>query len=423
MSTDMATIELQNVSKTFSHQSFETGSHVSRTTMRQQSDRAFAERVINQAESERDAHRQAGSKIVALDHVSLVIPNGQTLAVVGPSGCGKSTLLRVIAGLEGDYSGRVLYDGLDMQTVQVKDRYIGMVFQSYALYPHFKGEGNLGFFFKVHKVSDMETQERIRITSEIMGIGFDALLERKPGTLSGGQQQRVAIGRAIVRNPQLFLFDEPLSNLDAKLRVQTRLEIKRLLHRFQITSIYVTHDQVEAVALSDLIAVMRAGRIEQMGDYATLRDSPATAFVAGFLGTPPMNLISGGVIADGVLRLSHYAFPLPDTLKPQVQAGQALTLGLRPEVIQLISSSSTPVTNPAKPGIHLQGTVDMVEPDFAHQQQVIYVRVDDGSGAISFAVTAELDAAIVGATVEVVFPPDQLYFFDSATEKRIGNTL
>jgi ABC-type sugar transport system ATPase subunit len=415
----MATIELQDVSKIFSRQAFESGAHVNRLAMSKQADKAFAERVISQAEAERDTRQSQSSKIVALDHISLTIPNGQTLAVVGPSGCGKSTLLRVVAGLEGDFSGKVLFDGVDMQTVPVKDRYIGMVFQSYALYPHFKGQGNLGFFFKVHKIDDKETQERIRITSEIMGIGFDTLLERKPGTLSGGQQQRVAIGRAIVRNPQLFLFDEPLSNLDAKLRVQTRLEIKRLLHRFQITSIYVTHDQVEAIALSDLIAIMRAGRVEQMGDYATLRDRPATSFVAGFLGTPPMNLLASGAIADGALRLGEHSFPLPDSLSGQVQSSQAITLGIRPEAVQLISSSSTTVTRPAGAGVHLRGQVEMVEPDFAHQAQVVYVRSGDGPAAITFAVTTELDAAITGATVDVVFPHDQLYFFDTASERRL----
>lgn len=195
-------------------------------------------------------------QIKALDEVTLTVPNGQTLTVVGPSGCGKSTLLRVVAGLNQEYSGQIFYDDQEMTNAPPKDRYIGMVFQNYALYPHFEGHGNLSFFFRLRKISDQETEERIRITSEIMGIGFNQLLYRKPGTLSGGQQQRVAIARAIVRNPRLFLFDEPLSNLDAKLRTQTRIEIKRLLQRFAITAIYVTHDQVEAMALGDQVAVM-----------------------------------------------------------------------------------------------------------------------------------------------------------------------
>ena len=413
----MATIELRDVSKAFDRSSVSVGGHINRVGMDKQADRAFAERIVSQAEAEHDAHLAHGSKILALDHVSLTIPNGQTMVIVGPSGCGKSTLLRVVAGLE-DYQGQILYDGVDMINTPTKDRYIGMVFQNYALYPHFKGQGNLGFFFKVRKIDDKEAEERIRITSEMMGIGFDALLDRKPGTLSGGQQQRVAIARAIVRKPQLFLFDEPLSNLDAKLRMQTRLEIKRLLHRFQITSIYVTHDQVEAIALSDLIVVMRAGKVEQVGDYTTLRDTPATSYVAGFLGTPPMNLLSGGTITDGTLHVGEYAFPLPNSLKGQAQTGQAVTLGIRPEAVQLLSSSNSMVTHPIKDGVRLRGQVEMVEPDFSRQTQLVYVR----SGELAFAVVTDLDAAIVGATVEVAFPLDQLYFFDTQSEKRLLST-
>jgi sn-glycerol 3-phosphate transport system ATP-binding protein len=225
----------------------------------------------------------------------------------------------------------------------------------------------------------------------------------------------VAIARAIVRNPQLFLFDEPLSNLDAKLRVQTRLEIKRLLHKFAITSIYVTHDQVEAIALSDVIAVMRAGRVEQLGAYQDLRENPATAFVAGFLGAPPMNLLAGGIVADGALRLGEIAVPLPDAIRPRIQAGQTLTLGVRPEAIQLNSASNSASVGVAGPGIVLRGQVEMIEPDFAHQAQVVYIR----AGELAFAIITALDAAIVGATVEVTLPGDQLYFFDAASEQRI----
>jgi ABC-type sugar transport system ATPase subunit len=410
----MATIELRDISKTFDRAAFGTGGNITRIGMDKQADRAFAEKVVSQAEAENDAHKSQSARTQALDHVSLTIPDGQTLVIVGPSGCGKSTLLRVVAGLES-FDGQVLYDDVDMVNTPTKDRYIGMVFQSYALYPHFKGQGNLGFFFKVHKIDDKAAEERIRITSEVMGIGFDALLDRKPGTLSGGQQQRMAIARAIVRNPQLFLFDEPLSNLDAKLRVQTRLEIKRLLHRFQITSIYVTHDQLEAIALSDLIAVMRAGKVEQVGDYATLRDAPATSFVAGFLGIPPMSLLSGGTVADGALHVGEYTFALPNSIKPLVQTGQALTLGIRPEAAQLLSASNSMVTRPAGESVRVHGQVEMVEPDFARQVQTIYVR----AGEFSFAVETALDAAIVGATVEVGFPPDRLYFFDTQSEKRI----
>jgi len=415
----MSTIELQDVSRHFNRSQLGAGfSRRGYQATGGQADRAFAERVVNQAEIESASHTQAqvnSGEIMALDHINLTIPDGQTLAVVGPSGCGKSTLLRVVAGLDTAFSGRVLYDGEDVEKVPTKDRYIGMVFQSYALYPHFKGQGNLGFFFKLHKVDDKVAEERIRITSEMMGIGFDALLDRKPGTLSGGQQQRVAIARAIVRSPRLFLFDEPLSNLDAKLRVQTRIEIKRLLHRFGITAIYVTHDQIEAIALSDTVAVMRAGKVEQVGEYMALHDKPSTSFVAGFLGMPPMNLLAGGTVTDGALQLGERRFELPDGIRSQLQTGQPVTLGIRPEAIRLVWASNTTGSRPVGEGVRLRGVVHMIEPDFAHQTQTVYIH----AGALEFSVITDLDAAIVGATVEVSFPRDQLYFFDTVTERRI----
>lgn len=350
--------------------------------------------------------------VVALDHVNLTILDGQTLAVVGPSGCGKTTLLRVVAGLEKDFAGRVFYDGEEMTGVSPGDRYIGMVFQNYALYPHFEGRGNLSFFFWVHKVPDEETEERIRITSEMMGIGFKELLGRKPGVLSGGEQQRLAVARAIVRKPRLFLFDEPLSNLDAKLRAQTRIEIKRLLHRFQITAIYVTHDQAEAIALSDQMAVMREGRIEQVGAYQELRQDPINAFVAGFLGSPPMNLLTGGTVANGMLYLGEITVPLPDAVKSQVRSGQKVILGVRSAAACLICGDQ-----PLPEGVRLCGAVEVVEPDFPHRTQLVYVR----TGAFSYAATGNVDASLnVGDEVEVVFSADQLYFFDGESEQRIG---
>ncbi|MFN2269751.1 MAG: ABC transporter ATP-binding protein [Anaerolineae bacterium] len=350
--------------------------------------------------------------VTALDHLNLTVPDGQTIAVVGPSGCGKSTLLRVAAGLETDFTGRVFYDDVDMMEVPPGDRYIGMVFQNYALYPHFKSQENLSFFFRMHKAPAEEEQERIRITSEMMGIGFNELLKRKPGTLSGGERQRVAIARAIVRRPRLFLFDEPLSNLDAKLRVQTRVEIKRLLHRFQITSLYVTHDQTEAIALGDQIAVMRAGTIEQVGSYQEVWQNPVNAFVAGFLGTRPMNLFAGGAVVDGVLHFEEMAVPLPDAIGAQVDAGQRLILGVHAEAASLVYGD-----RPAPEGIHLRGLVEIIEPDFGHRLQMVYVR----TGKFAYAVSGPLDPALdIGAEVSVVFPTDRLYFFDGESERRIG---
>jgi multiple sugar transport system ATP-binding protein len=368
-------------------------------------------KIYRRPREEQDSADDTGP-IMALDGVNLIVPDGQIVAVVGPSGCGKTTLLRVTAGLETGFSGRVFYDDKDMADVAVGDRYIGMVFQNYALYPHFEGRGNLSFFFRMHRASDEEMEERIRITSETMGVGFKELLRCKPGVLSGGQQQRLAVARAIVRRPNLFLFDEPLSNLDAKLRVQTRGEINRLLHRFQITAIYVTHDQVEAIALGDLIAVMREGRIEQIGPYQELRENPVNAFVAGFLGPWPMNLFAGGVIDDGQLWFADMAVPLPDNVSTQVNSGQSLMLGVHPESANLVSAGQ-----PLPDGIHLRGVVEVIEPDFGRRVQTAYVR----TGESVYAATGPLDLTLgMGAEVDVVFPTDRLYFFDGESELRIG---
>ena len=408
----MSTIRLQDVTRIYARPSRSDGLVRNRGPAGGQIDRAFADRAAAQAARERDGLYQHEGPVVALDRVNLTIPDGRTLAVVGPSGCGKTTILRVVAGLDTGYTGRVFYDDEDVRDVPPKDRTIGMVFQNYALYPHFTGRGNLGFFFRVRRAPDAEAEERIRATSEIMGIGFDELLRHRPGLLSGGEQQRVAVGRALVRNPRLLLFDEPLSNLDARLRVQTRVEIKRLLRRFQITAIYVTHDQVEAIALGDQVAVMRAGRIEQVGPYDELRQSPANAFVAGFLGRSPMNLLAEGTVGDDGLHLGEIVVPLPDAVRAGIHAGQELTLGVRPEAACIVGSD-----RPLPQGVHLQGIVEVVEPDFAHRTQLVYAR----AGALSYAATGELDTSLnVGDEVEVVLPTDGLYFFDGESGRRIG---
>jgi ABC-type sugar transport system ATPase subunit len=404
----MATIQLLDVSRTYAGTPFLAPTVRGRGLVDSQVDRAYSARVAAQQALGASGR---GGKVAALDHVNLIVPDGETLSIVGPSGCGKSTLLRIVAGLDPEFKGQVLYDERDMRDVPPRDRYIGMVFQNYALYPHFRGHGNLSFFFRLHKRTDEETEERIRATSEIMGIGFEELLRRKPGTLSGGQQQRVAIGRAIVRNPVLFLFDEPLSNLDAKLRVQTRVEIKRLLRRFQITAIYVTHDQVEAITLGDRIAVMREGRIEQVGNYQELVDAPATAFVAGFLGQPPMNLFSGGSVQDGALCWEQIKVVLPERIRSQVVEGQSLILGARAERAEI---QVAPM--PAVSGLALQGSVATIEPDFGRGTQWVYFQ----SGPFFYAARASLDLSMdVGDEVRVVFPEESLYFFDGQDERRL----
>ena len=350
------------------------------------------------------------SGIRALDHVNLKIPNGRTFVIVGPSGCGKSTLLRVVAGLIHDYSGQVLYDEEDMREIPPKDRYIGMVFQNYALYPNFKNEGNLSFFFQMHKISDEETYERIQYTSELMGIGFKDLLPRKPGTLSGGERQRVAIARAIVRAPRLLLFDEPLSNLDAKLRVQTRIEIKRLLRRFSITTLYVTHDQVEAIALADQIVVMHEGRIEQTGPYQDLIENPVNMFVAGFFGVPPMTLFSGGFVSGSRLAVEDDLIPLPERILPLVQNDQAVTWGIRPEAVTVSAEAPPPG------GVQLAGAVESLESDFVHHTQLVQIRTREWLywGYCPLSVTLQ-----IGQRVYARLDPERFYFFDTQSGTRI----
>ncbi len=360
--------------------------------------------------NQEDLPVKTAAGVKALDCVNLTVPDGQTFVIVGPSGCGKSTLLRVVAGIERSYTGTITYDGEDMQNVPTRERYIGMVFQNYALYPNFTGEGNLSFFFRMHKIGDEVTRERIRYTSEVMGIGFKELLPRSVGTLSGGEKQRVAIGRAIVRGPHLFLLDEPLSNLDAKLRAQTRSEIKRLLHRFGITSLYVTHDQVEAIALADEIVIMHGGRIEQVGTYESLMEHPVNTFVAGFLGLPPMSLFPGGFISGNKLVLDEYLIPLPKLIFSLVQDKQAVTLGTRPEAVSI--SADLTSTN----GIRLRGEVEAFEADYAHRIQIVHLRT--GSWRYSGLCPLEPKLAI-GQRVQAQIDPEKLYFFDSKSGLRL----
>src|SRR5215207_8318594 len=391
----MAKIQLRDVSLSYP------------TPQRNPSPRLFE---VRKEQIQEDLPADSAKGVMALDHVDLTVPNGRTFVVVGPSGCGKSTLLRVVAGLTKHYSGQVLYDGEDVHSLEPKDRRIGMVFQGYALYPSFDGQGNLSFFFKVNQISDEETRERIQYTSELMGIGFKDLLPRRPGTLSGGEKQRVAIARAIVRAPRLLLLDEPLSNLDAKLRVQTRTEIKRLLRRFSITSLYVTHDQVEAIALADQIVVMHQGRIEQVGTYQDITENPVNLFVAGFLGLPPMNLLSGGHTSGSILVLGDALIPLPERLLPLIQNDQPVTWGIRPEAVH-ISAGSVPTG-----GFQLPAVVESFEADYAHRTQTVHLR----TGAWNYSGVCPLDEIYrVGQLVHAQPDPERLYFFDTNSGRRL----
>jgi multiple sugar transport system ATP-binding protein len=263
----------------------------------------------------------------AIKGVSVEIENGEFVVLVGPSGCGKSTLLRMIAGLEGITSGAIQIGTHIVNELPPKDRDIAMVFQNYALYPHMTVAQNMGFALKLKRMPKPDIKARVDRAARILGL--ENLLERHPRQLSGGQRQRVAMGRAIVRDPAVFLFDEPLSNLDANLRVQMRSEIKELHQRLKTTTIYVTHDQIEAMTMADKIVVMRDGNIEQMGSPLDLYDRPNNIFVASFIGSPAMNLIKGSMTADGFR--TEDGIVLPTSGRP----GNAAIYGIRPENIHL----------------------------------------------------------------------------------------
>ncbi len=310
-----------------------------------------------------DADGSEDDLIYALNGIDLQIDDGESLSVLGPSGCGKTALLRVLAGLEILDEGKVLFDGEDVTTVGPQDRNVAMVFQDYALYPHWQSEDNLGFFFQMHQRKH-EIPERIRITARVMGLGFETLLSQKPPKLSGGQQQRVAIARAIIRDPRTFLFDEPLSNLDATVRARTRVEIRRLIQRFGITSVYVTHDQSEAFTMGDRIAVMHEGRILQVDTRHQLIERPLNLFVADFITVPAMNLLPGVVYREYVEIHDRKITPPPIVLQ-QYQA-ERVTIGIRPTDVVLRSENEED-TIPAK--------IETVEPLMSDRAVLLTVRV------------------------------------------------
>jgi sn-glycerol 3-phosphate transport system ATP-binding protein len=276
-----------------------------------------------------DRVRKAFGDREVVHGVSCEIADGELVVVVGPSGCGKSTLLRMVAGLETVTAGTVAIDGRVVNGIEPKDRDIAMVFQNYALYPHMSVYDNMAYGLRMRHMSRAEIKSRVGRAAEILQL--DGLLQRKPRQLSGGQRQRVAMGRAIVRDPKVFLFDEPLSNLDAQLRVQMRVEIKRLQQELATTSLYVTHDQVEAMTLADRLIVMNAGNVDQIGRPLDLYERPATAFVAGFIGSPAMNLIPGRLDGNNV-SIADALFPLA---APNGAADRRVLVGMRPEHLDL----------------------------------------------------------------------------------------
>ncbi len=286
----------------------------------------------------RDVRKSFGSTQV-LHGVSIEIADGEFTVLVGPSGCGKSTLLRMLAGLEEIDQGEIAIGSRVVNKVPPKQRDIAMVFQNYALYPHMTVRDNMAFSLKLARAPQAAMDERVNRAASILGLA--GLLDRYPRQLSGGQRQRVAMGRAIVRDPQVFLFDEPLSNLDAKLRVQTRAELKDLHQRLRTTTIYVTHDQIEAMTMADKIVVMNGGRVEQIGTPLALYDHPANQFVAGFIGSPSMNFIPGTVEAAGFRAEGGSLWPLPPS--GANQNGRPVVYGVRPEHLQLSPGGGVPL--------------------------------------------------------------------------------
>jgi multiple sugar transport system ATP-binding protein len=299
--------------------------------------------------------------IIVVDNLSLEINDREFIVIVGPSGCGKTTTLRMIAGLEEITAGEIYINNRLINDLPPKERNIAMVFQNYALYPHMKVAGNMGFGLKMRKVSKKETLQRVDQTAEILGI--KNLLDRKPKQLSGGQKQRVALGRAIVRNPDVFLFDEPLSNLDAKLRVQMRTELKKLHERLQATTIYVTHDQVEAMTLGHRIIIMKDGLVQQIGEPLELYNKPANHFVAGFIGSPSMNFIPCVLRVEGsdwLIETEDFKIRLPKSNASDLNSfkQQELWLGIRPENIYEKSACEDPLSATNA----IRAKVEVIEP-------------------------------------------------------------
>jgi multiple sugar transport system ATP-binding protein len=361
---------------------------------------------------------QNGAAAAAVQAINLEIESGEFMVLVGPSGCGKSTTLRLVAGLEEIDSGSVSIDGRVVNTVPPKDRDIAMVFQNYALYPHMSVYENMAFGLKLRKIPKAEIDARVREASALLGL--DAYLGRKPKALSGGQRQRVAVGRAIVRKPKVFLFDEPLSNLDAKMRASMRTEIARLHARLGATMIYVTHDQVEAMTMGDRICVMKDGRIMQVAEPLTLYKEPANLFVAGFIGSPTMNFFRGRVqrgpgetlslVLKGEGESAPVCIPLTGHLAEDAKAhaGGELILGLRPENFQ-----EAPTSGQDRAAV-LEAVIDVAEPMGA--ETYLYLKTP----ACSFVARVKPSAQqSPGQRVTLALDLSQAHLFDPQTEKRL----
>ncbi|HJU16691.1 MAG TPA: sn-glycerol-3-phosphate ABC transporter ATP-binding protein UgpC [Stellaceae bacterium] len=349
-------------------------------------------------------------EVHAVRDVNLDIRDKEFVVLVGPSGCGKTTTLRMVAGLESITSGRVLIDDRLINDLPPMDRDIAMVFQNYALYPHMSVYDNMAFGLRMRKFDRREIQERVQQAAEILGI--ENYLQRKPRQLSGGQRQRVALGRAIVRHPQVFLFDEPLSNLDAKLRVQMRVELKKLHDRLGTTAMYVTHDQVEAMTLGDRVVVMKDGVVQQVGEPLELYNQPANLFVAGFLGSPAMNFARAGVVEEnGALWVEEEGLririPEDSAARLRRHTGKEVTLGIRPEDLWVATADDPPEFS-------FGATVEVIE----KLGSEILLDVTAGRNTMVAAVDPRVRVT-VRDRLRLALNPERLHFFDTISEMAI----
>jgi sn-glycerol 3-phosphate transport system ATP-binding protein len=333
------------------------------------------------------------NKVPTVHGVDLTIGNGEFVVLLGPSGCGKSTLLRMIAGLEEITRGEIAIDGKVVNKLEPRERGCAMVFQNYALYPHMTVAENIGYALKVAGMCKVERRQRVQQVAESLGLA--AFLDRKPGTLSGGQRQRVAIGRAMIREPKVFLFDEPLSNLDAKLRAQMRIEIRRLHQKLGVTSVFVTHDQVEAMTLADRLVVLNQGRIEQIGTPTEVYRRPASRFVAGFIGAPSMNFMAGILAKDGRIGIG-------------TGAGTPVTIGVRPDEIKLVDA-------PLKGALDFE--VELVEE--LGTGQVLYGRSGELEMTVMRNGNSEAGLPKPGQRLFLKIPMTSVHLFEAESGRRI----
>ncbi len=346
----------------------------------------------------------------AVKNVNLEIRDREFVVLVGPSGCGKTTTLRMVAGLEAVSAGEILIGDTLVNELPPMDRDIAMVFQNYALYPHMSVYDNMAFGLKMRKFARVEIEKRVREAADILGI--ENLLQRKPRQLSGGQRQRVALGRAIVRHPQVFLFDEPLSNLDAKLRVQMRVELKKIHERLGTTAIYVTHDQVEAMTLGDRVVVMKDGLVQQVGEPLDLYNVPINKFVAGFLGSPAMNFATVAVVEDGELIYAvgdgmRFKLPPGEAARLRRYVGQEVTFGIRPEDLRIVSGDTSD-------GLGFDVVVEVVER--LGSETLLDVKV--GAGTMVAAVEPTVPAKIRDR-LRLALSAERMHFFDTHSEAAI----